>query len=247
MYRIVQNCRLRNFASLELFEIKLNNRRPSTIGRENAFNLVDRSKMMVEVRKHLPDISYWVESIYGVEAVLNLGNSTISSTAGVHQGDPLASLLFSLALLPVVEDIVRAVPSLKQNSWFLDDGALGGNKNDLQQAIDILSQQGPDRGLHLNASKSMVWCPGHDQEDADPLERGIPRVRKEGVKLLGAPVGSQAFEEEVLLDRITKLETLMEKLPTLEDPHTDMRKVAILRDMLAEIFQDCGNFLTAFK
>ena len=67
----------------------------------------------------------------------------------------------------------------------------------------------------------MVWCPSHDQADNDPLERGIPRVRKEGIKLLGAPVSSQAFEEEVLQDRITKLETLVEKLPSLEDPHTE--------------------------
>ena len=149
---------------------------------------------MVEVRKHFPDIAHWAESIYGVEAVLNLGDSTISSSAGVHQGDPLASLLFALALLPVVENIVRAVPNLKQNTWFLDDGALGGEKADLQLAIDILKQQGPERGLHLNAEKSMVWCPGHDQGDDDPLERGIPRVRKGGVKLLGSPVGRQLFE-----------------------------------------------------
>jgi hypothetical protein len=141
---------------------------------QNAFNLVDRSKMFEEVRRHMPDISHWVESIYSVEAVLNLGDSTISSTTGVHQGDPLASLLFALALHPEIMAIVRAVPTLKQNSWFIDDGALGGNKYDLQQAIDILCQQGPERGLHLNATKSMVWCPGHDQEDADPLERGIP-------------------------------------------------------------------------
>ena len=79
----------------------------------------------------------------------------------------------------------------------------------------------PERGLHFNAEKSMVWCPGHDQGDDDPLERGIPRVRKGGVKLLGSPVGRQLFEREVLVDRISKLEALLEKLPTLEDPHTE--------------------------
>ena len=84
-----------------------------------------------------------------------------------------------------------------------------------------MCQQGAERGLHFNADKSIVWCPSHDQADDDPLVRGIPRVKKEGIKLLGAPVGSQAFEEEVLQDRITKLETLVEKLPSLEDPHTE--------------------------
>jgi hypothetical protein len=67
----------------------------------------------------------------------------------------------------------------------------------------------------------MIWCPNHDQNDNDPLERGIPRFRKEGIKLLGAPVGSQDFMEEVLKDRIIKLEALMDKLHLLEDPNTE--------------------------
>ena len=79
---------------------------------ENAFNLVDRSKMMAEVRKHLPDIAYWVESMYGVEAFLNMGDISILSSAGVHQGDPLASLLFSLALLPLVDLLAREMTEL---------------------------------------------------------------------------------------------------------------------------------------
>jgi hypothetical protein len=108
--------------------------------------------MMAEVRKHLPDISYCLESMYGVEAVLNQGDITILSTAGVHQGDPLASLLFSLALFPVIEQVARKVPGLAENAWFLDNGALGGSKLDLQQAIDVLCEQGPERDLHLSAT-----------------------------------------------------------------------------------------------
>ena len=188
---------------------------------ENAFNLLDRGKMMLEVRKHLPDIAYWVESVYGVEAVLNLGDSTILSEGGVHQGDPLASMIFSLGLLPLVELLARDIPTLTENAWFLDDGALGGCKQDLQKAIDILRQHGPERGLHLSSLKSMIWCPNLCPGNPDPLDRGITRVMESGIKLLGAPIGSNIFTEELLEDRIAKLGELMDKLSILDDPHTE--------------------------
>ena len=107
---------------------------------ENAFNLVDRIKMMVEIRTHLSDISYWVESIYGAEDVLNMGDASILSSAWVHQGNPLAYMLFSLALLPLEKRLAREIPNLVTNEWFLDDGALGGRQKDLLQAVDILRQ-----------------------------------------------------------------------------------------------------------
>ena len=50
--------------------------------------------MMEKVRKHFPDISHLVESTYGVEVVLNLGDTVILSSTGVHQDDPLASADF---------------------------------------------------------------------------------------------------------------------------------------------------------
>ena len=49
---------------------------------ENAFNLVDRSMMIAEVRKRMPDISYWVESMYGVEAYLNMGECCRGTPGG---------------------------------------------------------------------------------------------------------------------------------------------------------------------
>ena len=53
----------------------------------------------------------------GDEGELVFGNSVIKSAVGVHQGDPLASLLFSLLLHPVVEMIRQEVPGLKMNTW----------------------------------------------------------------------------------------------------------------------------------
>ena len=96
--------------------------------------MIDRYIMIHEVRKTMPDIARWVESMYGVEALLNFGDSVIVSSCGVHQGDPLASSLFSLALHPLVIHLATEIPNLTENAWFLDDGVLGGCKDALQQA-----------------------------------------------------------------------------------------------------------------
>ena len=67
-------------------------------------------------------------------------------------------------------------------------------------------------------------------QDADPLGRGIPSVRAEGFKLLGAPIGSSAFEGEYLDEKVDKLDQLMDKISRLEDPHTEY---ALLRNCFA--------------
>ena len=39
----------------------------------------------------------------------------------------------------------------------------------------------------------------------DPLNRGIPLVLEPGIILLGAPVGSESYEDVVIKDRVEKI------------------------------------------
>ena len=129
--------------------------------------------MFAEVRKTFPEISRWVENIYGSEAHLNHGDTTIKSKTGLHQGDPLAVLLYAVAAHPVVLRVKEEVPNLKQNAWFLDDGALAGNREDLKKVVDIIKEEGPQRGLNLSTEKSKVWCQ-EPKNDDNPLQQEIP-------------------------------------------------------------------------
>ena len=187
---------------------------------ENGFNNTNRSEMMAEVRKHMPELSHWVESSYGSSSHLNFGSNTIKSTTGEHQGDPLSGLLFAFTLQPVLK-MLRNIPDLTLNSWFLDDGELAGSKEALVAAWDILVTHGVPRGLILSRVKSRVHCQGHDQLDTDPLGRGVTRGEDRGFKLLGAPVGSWEFEKEVLEGRLAGVQQLLDKLHTLQDPHME--------------------------
>nr|GFA35142.1 hypothetical protein [Tanacetum cinerariifolium] len=93
---------------------------------QNAFNLVDRTVMLQEVRLHCPAISCWVEFCYSSPARLYSGEHSLWSCQGVQQGDPLRPLLFSLVLHPLVCKI-RDSFDLCLHAWYLDDGTVAGD------------------------------------------------------------------------------------------------------------------------
>ena len=183
----------------------------------------------VSLKISVPEIARFVESAYGQNSRLNFGDSTILSTTGTHQGCPLAPLLTALTIQPVAKK-VQEVEGLRQNSWFLDDGELIGRKEALVEAWDILSAEGPPRGLLLNPDKSVIFCPGHDRLDQDPLGRGVQRAEGGGIKLLGAPVGDDGFVETILRKRLAAVQALLGELHHLEDPHIEL---TLLRNCFA--------------
>ena len=64
----------------------------------NAFNLVSRQTVLDECSVHLPELLPWASWCYGQHPILWHTMGTISSEAGVQQGDPLGPLLFCLVL-----------------------------------------------------------------------------------------------------------------------------------------------------
>ena len=142
------------------------------------------------------------------------GTVTLASERGLHQGDPLAALLFSLVLHRLVKLIHERVPRLKLNGWYLDDGTLIGATEQLRQAVDILEAEGPPLGLVLSTAatvpppgrpKSTIWCPGLIGGQDDPLDKGLVRVKEDGVILLGAPLGSAAFVAKAVREKVKKV------------------------------------------
>ena len=87
----------------------------------NAFNSVDRPRVLAEVSELAPEILNFCLLSYGSASKLKFGDFSVPSESGVQQGDPLGPLLFCLAIHPILA-------SLRSDLiiGFLDDVTLGG-------------------------------------------------------------------------------------------------------------------------
>ena len=74
----------------------------------------------------------FLKQVYGFASPLQYSETQLRSDTGLHQGDPLASLAFSLAIHPIICEV-----SSPFNVWYLDDGTFGGG---LEQALNDLGE-----------------------------------------------------------------------------------------------------------
>ena len=79
---------------------------------QNAFISVKRSHLLKATYKFIPGIAAFTSFCYYQHTLLFYNNAIIQSESGVHQGDPLGSLLFSLTLWPIIQKIKTSVPGL---------------------------------------------------------------------------------------------------------------------------------------
>ena len=203
----------------------------------NAFNCADRACALEEVKTHFPELLAWVSTAYGTSSNLIFGKALILSMVGFHHGDPLASLIFSLVLHPIILKIEAEVPTLDLNAWFLDDGTLVGTEQELCKVVDILQAEGPSRGLILSTAvttpdkpKTTIWSKSNLSDNPDLHNRGIARVREPGIILLGAPLGQDDFTARVLQEKVDKVAAITSLLPDIKDPHVEF---CLLRSCLA--------------
>jgi hypothetical protein len=70
---------------------------------ENAFNSVERDKILEVVREAIPGVYPFVYQSYARKSNLFYGDDVVESAQGVQQGDPLGPLLFSLAIINIVK------------------------------------------------------------------------------------------------------------------------------------------------
>ena len=184
----------------------------------NAFNSVNRTILLQECAKKFPQIYKWAFFCYSQHSLLFFGNFSISSEAGVQQGDPLGPFLFCLVLQKLIAKISSQVPNLRLNSWYMDDGSFFGNSRDVLKAWNIVKNEGPSLGLFPNISKCELISPSCSTSAFDDFD---PEFKKEvmDMEILGSPIGSKDFSEKWMQEKINKkLPILLGKLTILDNP-----------------------------
>ena len=177
----------------------------------SAFNSLRRDKMLLAVRELAPALYPFVHSSYSSPSSLFWHNSVLQSAEGVQQGDPLGPLLFCLS----IHDLCFQLKS-EFNVWYLDDGSVGGTREDISHDLEIVQCVGSDLGLHLNHEKSEVICT--NPATTSPILSAIPGAHvldTASATLLGSPIGDVASITSVINDKIRHLTTMGERLQHL--------------------------------
>ena len=182
----------------------------------NAFNCLDRTKMLASIAKHAPIFLPYAISCYSRPANLFAPGFMLDSESGEHQGDPAGPLFFALATKDLAASNLS--PDLSWAHWYLDDAHLCGPVSHLHDLLPSLEREAAHLGLKLNRAKCALFS-GPDVVDPALLP-GVPRIFTTNVlKVLGSPVGSpEDCKRWVQHHVLAPLKNALHRLEGLADP-----------------------------
>lgn len=164
----------------------------------NAFNACSRQRMLDLLTTRAPILARFINMTYGgspPSLIIQLHPpKRLQGQEDTKQGAPASMLLFSVTIHSLVQKNFRE-SILSLNRWYADDGTMIGPVDSVCRALDILITEGPVYNFHLNAAKMKAfWHRSHSSHLAR-LQALLPLhdVKKEGLALLGAPIGSDQF------------------------------------------------------
>ena len=178
----------------------------------NAFNSISRDILLHVVASDLPELFKFVKNCYAEQSNLYFGSHIILSAEGVQQGDPLGPLLYCLCTLPLVKKLKSEL-----NVWFMDDGTLGGNVNQLLDDFSLIMKESCELGLHVNVFKCELIT--NDTEVVRRFRALAPEitvVKPSAATLLGAPISIGENIDLLLSNKLQDFQRFMSRLKSLD-------------------------------
>ena len=139
-----------------------------------------------------------------------VGGKELVSAEGTTQGDPLAMALYALSIQPLIT-CLQSKSSSKQ-CWFADDASGIGSVGELKKWWDALNLFGPELGYVPNAKCWIIAKPEKEALVREAFKDTAINVTTEGHKHLGAIIGSTAFLNEYITNKVTSWTEEMAKL-----------------------------------
>lgn len=164
--------------------------------------------MLEAVQRLAPGLVALVHSAYSSPSTLFWGDKSIQSAEVVQQGDPLGPLLFCLSIHQLCSHMKSELCL-----FYLDDGTLGGCKEDVLHDLAVVEQEGAELGLHLNHQKSEVISTDDVSREAVLSSLlGAQVVEPANATLLGSPIGDGSSISSTLREKIWLLESMEGRL-----------------------------------
>ena len=174
----------------------------------NTFNSIRRDKMLGAVRENSPELYTFVFSAYSSPTSLYCGDKTIQSAEGVQQGDPLGPLLFCLCIHRMCSRLESEL-----SLFYLDDGTLGGNVDNLTHDLEVVEREGAEIGI---MEKSEIICANPNTTDSILVSpRGSQVVEPTKATLLETSIGDVYSISDVLTMKIGILKRMGDRLEQL--------------------------------
>jgi hypothetical protein len=172
---------------------------------KNAFNSLSRERIRQTLQNHLPYLLPYFQWAYKNETPLWFNGDLLAySYEGVRQGDPLGPALFAVGFHSVLRQLQEEFPTIDLFAY-LDDLSATGNPEELVGLATRFEELSASCGLTVNLNKSVLLLPSNGE--APQASRNIP-VRRDGITILGSPVGTAEFEEESCCEKVRQLNKL---------------------------------------
>ena len=104
--------------------------------------------MLTAISEELPEIADYFHLAYAEPSDLNFGHFTIKSQMGHQQGDRLGSMLFSLPLQKILQELNSQLAF-----GYLDDVTLGGRAEVVATDVQRFEEAIASLGFRLNRKK----------------------------------------------------------------------------------------------
>jgi hypothetical protein len=153
----------------------------------------------------------------------------VSSALGSRQGDPFGPLFFAAGLQGLLEEVREKYPSLRVFAYIDDVILVGEDDEELAKCVKFINNMARDTlGLKLRLNKCSYYTPSGI---ASPILSEMMNYCREGLDVLGSPIGSDHFCIEFCMNTVEESKVLFEFIEQL----TKQEKFLVLRYSL-----DCG-------
>lgn len=205
----------------------------------NAFNEVSRRSVFEAVHNSrgakystslLQRFAPFLELVYGKQGKLSYRSPAgervdILSAEGTHQGDVFSPCLFAATIHPEICECMDGFPNVCALLW-ADNIFLLGPLEDCAQAARDIRDRLPSKGLELNEDESVAFVRNwHARAECDTpwselcgvMDEVCIRYAQSGIKVVGVPLGSQAFINSTLDGVMQRLEFELDKISVVTD------------------------------